>query len=169
MAETGRVGRNSVTLAVGDKAPNFTLVNSADMKPVSLSDYRGKNVVLVFFPAAFSGVCTEELCSFRDLMSGFDSLGAPVIGISTDPPFAQKAFAAQNGVKFPVLSDLHNKVIEAYGLEFHNFAKVEGYTAARRSVFVLDESGTVRWSWLSEVPTNLPNYSDVEAAVKALS
>jgi peroxiredoxin len=158
-----------VTLAVGDKAPNFTLVNSADMQPVSLSDYQGKNVVLVFFPAAFSGVCTEELCSFRDAMGGFNSLGAPVIGISTDPPLAQKAFASQNGVTFPVLSDLHHEVIKAYGLEFNNFAKVEGYTAARRSVFVLDESGTVRWSWLSEVPTNLPNYSDVEAAVKALS
>lgn len=158
-----------MTVAVGDTAPNFTLVNSDGHKDVSLSDYAGKNVVLAFFPAAFSGVCQTELCTFRDSLASFESLDAQVIGISVDPPMAQKAFADQNGVNFPVLSDLHNAAIKDYGLEFENFAGVEGYTVARRSVFVIGKDGKVSWEWLADSPGNEPPYSDVEAAVKALS
>ena len=157
-----------MTVAVGDTAPAFSLTNSADNQPVSLGDYAGKNVVLAFFPAAFSGVCQTELCTFRDSLASFESLNAQVLGVSTDPPMAQKAFADQNGVNFPVLSDLHHEAIKAYGVEFENFAGVDGYTAARRSVFVIGKDGKVSWQWLSDAPGNEPPYSEVEAAVQAL-
>lgn len=157
-----------MTVAVGDTAPNFSLTNSADMKPVSLADYKGKKVVLAFFPAAFSGVCKTELCTFRDSVASFTSLDAQVISVSVDPPLAQRAFAEQNGIKFPVLSDFKHEVIKKYGLEFANFAGVSGYTTARRSVFVIGKDGKVSWSWLADAPGNEPPYKDVEAAVKAL-
>ncbi len=157
-----------MTVAVGDTAPGFTLTNSADNQPASLSDYAGKNVVLAFFPAAFSGVCQTELCTFRDSLASFESLDAQVLGISVDPPMAQKAFADQNGVNFPVLSDLHHDAIKAYGVEFGNFAGVDGYTAAQRSVFVIGKDGKVSWRWLADSPGNEPPYADVEAAVQAL-
>ncbi len=158
-----------MAVAVGEKAPNFTLVNSDGHEAVSLADYAGKNVVLAFFPAAFSGVCQTELCTFRDSLSQFESLDAQVLGISTDPPMAQKAFADQNGVNFPVLSDMHHSAIKAYGVEFENFAGVEGYTAAQRSVFVIGKDGNVSWEWLADSPGNEPPYAEVEAAVKALN
>lgn len=158
-----------MTIAKGDKAPDFSLTNSTgENKPVSLSDYAGKNVVLAFFPAAFSGVCATELCTFRDSLAAYESLDAQVLAISVDPPLAQKTFAENNGLKFPVLSDLHHKVIKEYGLEFENFAGVPGYTTARRSVFVLDKDGKVNWSWLADSPGNEPPYDEVESAVKAL-
>lgn len=158
-----------MTISVGETAPSFSLINSADNQPVSLSDYTGKNVVLAFFPAAFSGVCQTELCTFRDSLASFESLDAQVLGISIDPPMAQKAFADQNGVNFPVLSDLHGAAIKDYGVEFENFAGVSGYTAARRSVFVIGKDGKVSWEWLSDSPGNEPPYSEVEAAVRALA
>jgi peroxiredoxin len=158
-----------MTVTAGDTAPNFSLTNSADMKPISLADYQGKNVVLAFFPAAFSGVCKTELCTFSDSLASFESLDAQVIGISVDPPMAQKEFADQNGVKFPVLSDMHGKAIKDYGLEFENFAGVSGYTVARRSVVVIGKDGKVSWTWLADSPGNEPPYNDVEAAVKALN
>ena len=98
-----------MAIAVGDTAPGFTLTNSLDNQSVSLSDYAGKNVVLAFFPAAFSGVCQSEMCAFRDSLASFESLDAQVLGISIDPPFPQKAFAEQNNINFPVLSDLHHE------------------------------------------------------------
>ncbi len=157
-----------MTVSAGDTAPGFSLTNSADNQQVSLSDYSGKNVVLAFFPAAFSGVCQTELCTFRDSLSSFESLDAQVLGISIDPPFPLKAFAEQNGVNFPVLSDLHHSAIKDYGLVFENFAGVDGYSVARRSVVVIGKDGKVSWTWLADSPGNEPPYSEVEAAVKAL-
>ena len=100
-----------MTVAVGDSAPNFTLVNSDGHDAVSLSDYAGKNVVLAFFPAAFSGVCKNELCTFRDSLSSFESLDAQVLAVSTDPPMSQKEFADQNGINFTV----HAEQVAAFG------------------------------------------------------
>ncbi len=156
-------------VSAGDSAPDFTLTNSADLEKVSLSDYRGKNVVLAFFPAAFTGVCQTELCTFRDSLSQFESLDAQVLAISADPPFSQKEFASQNSITFPVLSDTGREVINSYGVEFQNLAGVEGYNVAQRSVFVIDKEGNVSWSWIADAPPNEPPYSEVESAVKALA
>ena len=154
--------------SVGDKAPGFTIFNSADSAPVSLSDYAGKNVVLAFYPAAYSGVCDTEMCTFRDSLAEFNSLGADVLGISVDPPKANAHFAEENGLNFPILSDIHHEAIKAYGIEFDGFAGIEGYTVALRSVFVIDKSGNVAWSWITDSQGNQPPYDEVQAAVKAL-
>lgn len=158
-----------MTISVGDTAPNFSLTNSADNQPVSLSDYSGKNVVLAFFPAAFSGVCKTEMCTFSDSLASFEALDAEVLGISIDPPMSQKEFASQNGISFTLLSDMNQDVIKEYGLVFEGFLGVSGYNVARRSVVVIGKDGKVSWTWLADAPGNEPPYADVEAAVKALA
>ena len=157
-----------MTIAVGDPAPDFSLVSTENNEPASLSDYKGKNVVLAFFPAVFSGVCDTEMCTFRDAMADYNNLDAQVIGISTDPPHAQREFVAKHGLEFPILTDLHHEAIKAYGLEFENFAGIDGFTVAHRAVVVIGKDGKVTWTWLADSPGNEPPYDQVESAVKAL-
>lgn len=145
------------------------MINSADNKPVSISDYAGKNVVLAFYPAAFSGVCDTEMCTFRDSIASFESLDAQVLAVSVDLPMANKEFKAKHEINFPVLSDTDHSAIKAYGVEFGNFAGIDGLTVARRSVFVIGKDGKVSWSWITDAQGNQPPYDEVEAAVKALS
>jgi len=154
-------------LEANSQAPSFTLLDGA-RKPVSLSDFQGKTVVLVFFPAAFTGVCTKELCSFRDSIAVFNDVGASVLGICVDAPFSNAAFAEKNGLNFPILSDYDRKAVRAFGIAHDDFAGMAGYTAAKRSVFVVDGSGTIRYSWVAPNPGVEPNYDEVKAAVTAL-
>jgi peroxiredoxin len=156
-----------MAVTVGNKAPDFTLVD-ADRKPRSLKEFQGKNIVLAFFPGAFTGVCTKELCTFRDSMSRFNELNAQVLGISVDAPFANKAFATQNNLQFPLLSDYSRTALKAYGIVHEGFAGLDGYSAAKRSVFVVDKSGTVRYAWISDNPGVEPNYDEVTKALSAL-
>ncbi len=100
---------------VGDKAPDFTLMDG-DKKPRSLSEFLGKKTILAFFPGAFTGVCTKEMCTLRDSMSRFNELNAQVVGISVDAPFSNRAFAAQYNLQFPVLSDYSRSTVKAYDL-----------------------------------------------------
>ena len=151
---------------VSEKAPHFTLIDSA-RKQVSLSDFAGKTVVLVFIPAAFTGVCTKELCSFRDSIAAFNDVGATVLAIDVDAPFTNAAFAEKNGLNFPILSDYDRKAVRAFGIAHDDFAGMAGYTAAKRSVFVIDGSGTIRYSWVAPNPGVEPNYDEVKAAVAA--
>ena len=102
-----------MALKVGDKAPNFTLFNQ-DGVAVSLSDFKGKNVVVLFFPAANTGACTTELCTFRDEFKVYEKLNAQLLGISTDTHFALKMFHEKNNYNFPLLSDFNKKVIADY-------------------------------------------------------
>ena len=153
---------------VSEKAPHFTLIDSA-RKQVSLSDFAGKTVVLVFIPAAFTGVCTKELCSFRDSIAAFNDVGATVLAIDVDAPFTNAAFAEKNGLNFPILSDYDRKAVRAYGIAHDDFAGLTGYTAAKRSVFVIDGSGTIRYAWVAPNPGVEPNYDEVKAAVAALA
>ncbi len=152
---------------IGQQAPNLTLV-SMDRKPVSLAEFKGKNVVLAFFPGAFTGVCIKEMCAFRDSMSSFNSMNAQVVAVSVDSPFAQKGFADANKLTFPILSDYNREAVKTYSIELHDFAGLKGYTAAKRSVFVLDKSGVVRYKWVSDVPTVEPNYAEINAALQKL-
>ncbi len=153
---------------VGDKAPAFTLTDT-DKIPRSLSEFLGKNTVLAFFPGAFTGVCTKEMCTFRDSMSNFSTLNAQTVGISVDGPFANKAFATQYNLQFPLLSDYNREVVKLYGIELGNFAGLPGYIAAKRSVFVLDKAGVVRYSWISDSPGVEPNYAEITKALEAVS
>ena len=155
-------------IETGIKAPDFTLMSHKREK-VSLESFRGKKVVLAFFPAAFTGVCEKELCSFRDALTAFNDLNAVVLGISVDAPFSNAAFADKNGVTFPILSDYGREAVTAYDIALNDFAGMVGYTAAKRAVFVVDSAGNIAWSWVGPNPGVEPNYDDVKAAVVAAS
>jgi peroxiredoxin len=156
-----------VAVEVGHQAPDVTLVNY-DRKAVRVSDLRGKPVVLAFFPGAFTGGCTKEMCTFRDAMAAFNAIEAQIFGISVDMPFAQKAFADQNGLNFPLLSDYNREAVRAFGVEAPNFAGGLLPGVAMRSVFVLDRDGAVRYRWIAPAQGTEPDYSAVEEAVRAL-
>lgn len=150
---------------VGESAPDFTLKDT-QMQPVSLADFRGRRVVLLFFPAAFSGVCTKEMCTFRDSMAELNNLDAQVLGISVDLPYALSEFRKANGLEFPLLSDFDRRAVEAYGVVDRAFA---GFSSgvAMRSVFVIDANGLIAWEWIAENQGQAPDYDAVRAAVKA--
>jgi glutaredoxin-dependent peroxiredoxin len=146
---------------VGEKAPDFTLPD-IDMKPRSLHDFKGQKVVLAFFVGAFTGVCTKEMCAFRDSMARLIDLKAQVIGVSVNDPFSNKGFAEKNRLTFPILSDYNRGVVKLYNLEMPDFAGLKGYVAAKRSIFVLDKQGVIRYSWITEDPTVEPKYDAIE-------
>ncbi|MCL5878066.1 MAG: peroxiredoxin [Candidatus Bathyarchaeota archaeon] len=156
-----------VNVKVGDQAPDFTLPD-VDMKSRSLHEFLGQKVVLAFFVGAFTATCTKEMCSFRDSMARLTNLNAQIIGISVNDPFSNKAFAEKNRLPYPILSDYKRDVIKQYGLESADFAGLAGYVVAKRSIFILDEKGIVRYVWVSDNPAVEPNYEEVQAALTEL-
>src|ERR1700737_3898362 len=128
-----------MSLDVGSPAPDFTLT-SDDRQPVTLSEQRGKPVVLAFFPAAFSSVCTKELCTFRDSLARLNQAHAQVNGITVDTFFTLKAFHDQQGYNFPLLSDFNKQTIRDYGVYNEDMIGLKGI--AKRAVFVIDRDGT---------------------------
>ena len=152
---------------VGTPAPDFNLYKSKSDR-VELKSLRGRNVVLSFFPAAFTGVCTNQVCSFRDALANFNDMSADVLGICVDGPFTLAEFSKQNDLTFPLLSDLQKTTIRDYDVYDGGFAHVEGYEAAKRSVFVIDAEGTIRYRWVAPNPGVEPDYEAVRAAVAAL-
>lgn len=156
-----------VEVVVGKKAPDFTLPDT-DRKPRKLSEFKGKKLVLAFFPGAFTSVCTKEMCVFRDSMARLNNLNAQVLGVSVNDPFSNKGFAERNMLTFPLLSDYNREVIRLYGIELKDFAGLKGYSVAKRSVFVLDKDGIVRYKWVSEDPGIEPNYKEIEDALNQI-
>ncbi|GJQ20666.1 MAG: peroxiredoxin [Bacteroidia bacterium] len=156
-----------MAIKTGDKAPDFTLPDT-DKNQRSLKEFLGKVTVLAFYPGAFTGVCTKEMCSLRDALANFNALNAQIVGISVDSPFANKGFATQNNLSYPLLSDYTRKVSSEYCGLYDDFGGLKGYTAAKRSVFVLDKQGVVRYAWISENPGVEPSYAEVEKAVSGL-
>jgi peroxiredoxin len=152
---------------VGQRAPDFTLYDN-ERHQRTLSEYQGKNLVLAFFPGAFTGVCTTEMCALRDRADQFNSLNAQVLAISVDPPFAQKAWADQNNLNFPILSDFSRQVVNQYDVALQNLAGLEGYVAARRAVFVVDKEGVVRYRWVGASPGVEPEYDEIREALDRL-
>ena len=157
-----------MAITVGQAAPDFTL-HETPQQQRSLSEYRGKNVVLAFFPGAFTGVCTTEMCALRDRIDQFSSMNAEVIGITVDPPFAQSAWKSANNVNYTFLSDYNREVVNAYDVALNGLAGMQGYVAAKRAVTIIDKDGVVRYHWVSESPGVEPDYAEVQAAVAALS
>ena len=155
-----------MTAELGKKAPLLNLLASADRKPVNLEGFKGKKVVVAFVPGAFTGVCTKELCTFRDSIARFNTMNAQVLAVSVDPAFSQKAWADQNKLNFPVLSDYNREAVKAWGVELPNFVGMPGYTTAKRSVFVIDTQGNVAYRWVSDNPSIEPNYDEVAQAVE---
>lgn len=157
-------------ITVGDQAPDFTLKSKSgdDMNDISLSDYRDqKNVVILFFPLAYTGVCTDEMCSVSGGLADYDALDAQVLGISVDSPFAQEAWAKENDITVPLLSDFNREVSAAYGSQFEDLIGFKG--VAKRSAFVVDKTGVVRFASVSDDPTELPDFDAIKACLQALS
>ena len=154
-----------MSVEVGAKAPDFTLPNQ-DREPVTLAAQRGKHVVLAFFPAAFTGVCTKELCTFRDSLAQLAEANATVFGISADTPFALREFATQQRLNFPLLSDFNRTVIEAYDVANPDMGGLKGI--AKRAVFVVDSTGIVRHKEITANPGVEPDYARVHAVLATL-
>ncbi len=151
---------------VGSKAPDFTLTNQ-DRQPVKLSEQKGRPVVLASFPAAFSGVCTKELCTSRDSMARLNSAQAQVYGISVDTFFTLKAFHDAQGYNFPLLSDFNKQAIKEFGVFNEDMIGLKGI--AKRAVFVIDKDGIVRHKEVLDDARNEPNYDAVFKSLASLA
>ena len=153
-------------LAVGSKAPDFTLKTKTPegMKEITLSTNFGKKqTVLLFFPAAFSSVCTQELCDTSAGFSEYEKLGADVIGISVDGPLAQEAWAKQRNITITLASDLNKTVLRAYDVVLSTYAGM--YEAAARAAFVISQDGVIKYAEQTPTPKELPNFAAVKAAL----
>jgi peroxiredoxin len=147
----------------GQKAPDFSLYDSEKNK-VSLSDYKGKNVLLLFFPQAFTSVCTKELCSIRDNIAHYNNVNAQVFGISVDSIFTLAKFKDEQKLNFPLLSDFNKEVSQAYGILYDTFVfDMKG--VSKRSAFVIDEEGIVQYAEVLENAGDQPNYEAIEATL----
>ena len=155
-----------MSVDVGSKAPDFTLTNQ-DRQPVTLSGQRGKPVVLAFFPAAFSSVCTKELCTFRDSLAKLGEAKAQVYGLSVDTFFTLKAFQDHEKLTFPLLSDFNKQAIRDYGVFNEDMIGLKGI--AKRAVFVIDKDGVVRHREVLEDARNEPDYGKVFSSLAALA
>jgi peroxiredoxin len=149
------------------KAPEFELPD-IDMKYRKLSDYKGRNIILAFFPAAESPICTREMCNFRDSFGDLEKYGAVVIGISVDGPFANKMFGQNHHVNFPLLSDYKRQVINNYGIVMKDLGPLTDYNAAKRAIFILDKDQKVQYIWVSDNPLIEPNYDEIKQVLKTL-
>lgn len=157
-------------ISIGTKAPDFNLKSksSGELKDVKLSDNLGKkNTVLLFFPLAFTGVCTQEMCDITAGLGQFSGLNAEVIGISVDSPFAQEAWAKQEKIGITLVSDLNKTATDAYGVRFPGLAGI-GDTAAR-AAFVIDKNGVVQYAEQTATPKDLPNFEAVKATLAKLA
>lgn len=154
---------------IGQKAPDFVaqMSDGAKVEPFKLSDHLGEeNIVLAFFPFAFSGVCTEEFCTFRDDLSRYSELNAKVLGISVDSPHALNAWIRHDGLKINMLSDFNKEVSPQFGAFHEELGPYKG--VSKRSIFVLDKEGMIKYRWVSDVPTNLPDFEEVQKALQSL-
>lgn len=155
-----------MTLSVGTTAPKFTLKTKTPegLSEVSLSSHQeSSSVVLLFFPFAFTGVCTEETCAVRDDLSAYEDLNAKVYGISVDSPFAQEAMALKENLNFPLLSDFNKEVSHAYGVLYEDFIGFKG--VSKRSAFVISKEGEILLAWSSEDPKQLPDFQAIKAVL----
>ena len=155
-----------MTLSVGTTAPDFTLKTKTPegLSEVSLSSHKeSSSVVLLFFPFAFTGVCTEETCSVRDDLSAYENLNAKVYGISVDSPFAQEAMALKENLNFPLLSDFNKETSLAYGVLYEDFIGFKG--VSKRSAFVISKDGEILFAWSSEDPKQLPDFQAIKAVL----
>jgi len=154
-------------LKIGDKAPSFTLFDT-DKRQISLTDlHNGKNAVLLFFPLAFTSVCTTELCTIRDDIARYNSLNANVVGISVDSLFALGKFKEQEKLNFPLLSDFNKEVATAYGAIYGDFVLgMKG--VAKRSAFVIDKDGVIRYAEVLESASDLPNFAAIQQTLESL-
>jgi len=154
-------------LELGQQAPLFTL-HDTEKKEVNLADFKGKNVLLLFFPMAFTGVCTKELCSVRDNIAQYNNANAQVLGISVDSPFTLAKYKEEQALNFPLLSDFNKEVSTSYGTIYDAFIGwMKG--VSKRSAFVIDKEGTVRYAEVLESAGDLPNFEAINNTLASLN
>ena len=153
---------------LNETAPDFNLKNT-EKNDIALSSFKGKTVVLAFYPGAFTGVCDTEMCSLRDSMNSFNDLNATVLGISVDSPWANAEFAKKYEINFNLLSDYNRDVSKAYDMIFNGLGGLEGYECSNRGVLIIDGEGLIQYRWVAENPGVEPNYSEIIEKVKSLS
>ncbi|UFH52880.1 redoxin domain-containing protein [Spirosoma sp. KNUC1025] len=154
-------------LSVGQKAPEFTLFNT-NRKEVSLHDFQGKNLIILFFPMAFTSVCTAELCEMRDNISTYAGLNAEVVGISVDSPFTLAKFKDEQKLPFDLLSDFNKEISQAYDTYYEMFTmNLRG--VSKRSAFVIDAEGIIRYAEVLENAGDVPNFTAVQETLTSLN
>lgn len=154
-----------MSLQIGDQAPDFTLYNT-EKKPISLADFKGKNVVILFFPMAFTRVCTAELCQTRDEITYYTGLNAEVLGISVDSPFTLGKFKEEQNLPFQLLSDFNKTTSRAYGSIYdHWILGMEG--VSKRSAFVVNSEGKIVYEEVLENASDTPSFEAIKAALVA--
>lgn len=152
-----------MSLKVGDNAPDFKLFSS-ELKEVSLADYKGQKLVVHFFPLAFTGTCTTQLCTMRDSFGYYEGMNAAVVGISIDSPFTLAKFKEVEAYQFPLLSDFNKEASQAYGAFYDEFVfSLKG--VAKRAAFVIDEEGKVIYAEVLENAGDLPNFEAIKEVV----
>lgn len=163
-----------MALTVGSKAPDFELSTKTAEGPKKVklsSNFSKKNTLLLFFPMAFTGVCTKEMCDVSQGLNGYSDLNAEVYGISGDNPFAQEAWAQKENIKVTLLSDYEHKVSQSYGVDYSSFLPQLNLGMAgvsKRSAFVIDKQGVVRYAECNEDPKQLPNFTAIKDTLAKL-
>ncbi len=148
------------------KAPLFSLFNT-EKNEVKLEDFQGKNVLILFFPLAFTGVCTQELCQIRDEKADYEALDVEILGISTDSLFSLEKFKAEQAYNFTLLSDYNKEVSQSYGALYEEFAfGMKG--VSKRSAFLIDKLGVIQYAEVLENPQDLPNFIEIKTVLNSL-
>ncbi|MFB6347063.1 MAG: redoxin domain-containing protein [bacterium] len=156
-----------MALSVGTKAPDFSLPPSGDPESrVTLEDTKGYKFVLLFFPMAFTSVCTEEACTASEDLSQYRKLGAEVMGVSVDSPFTQQAWKEQEDFDLPLLSDFNREMIDAYDVMRDDLLGLKN--VANRAAFVIDEDGIIQYSWETDDPGQMPPLDEIRETVESL-
>lgn len=164
-----------MALSIGSTAPDFelTTLGAAGPELLKLSDHVGKsNIVLLFVPMAFTGVCTQEFCSVTSELGEYEKLNAKVLGISGDNPFAQKAWAEKEGIGLTLLSDYEHKVTQAYGVAYDSFLPAKNLTMGgvpKRSAFIIGKDGKIAYAESSDNPGQLPDFAAIKAKLAELA
>ncbi len=157
-----------MSIQAGAIAPQFSLFDT-DKNKVSLADQKGKNVVVLFFPLAFTGVCTAELCNVRDNISLYNNTNAVVFGVSVDSLFSLGKFREEQNLNFQLLSDFNKEAATAYGVLYETFPAFEMQGVSKRAAFVIDKEGVVRYAEVCPTPGDLPNFEAIQQTLNSLN
>ena len=156
-----------MSIQTGQQAPNINLFDS-DKNKVFLSDQKGCNVVVLFFPLAFTSVCTAELCSVRDNISSYNNANAKVFGISIDSLFTLRKFKAEQNLNFPLLSDFNREAAKAYSVLYETFPSFEMQGVSKRAAFVIDKEGVIQYAEICPTPDDLPDFEAIQQTLAGL-
>ena len=155
-------------IVTGQLAPDFSLFDSEKNK-VNLSDFKKKNVLVLFFPLAFTGVCTKELCSIRDNIALYNNADAQVLGISVDSLYVLNKFKEEQHLNFPLLSDFNRQASKAFDVLYETFPSFEMQGVSKRAAFVIDKEGIIQYAEICATPRDLPDFEAINKVLSALN